>query len=823
MKATIVQTNFTAGELSPRMYGRVDVERYRNGARLIENCLPLIHGGCKTSPMLEYLANAQSNDRKSRLIRFEFSKDQANVLEFGHNTIRFYNQDGSQVLNGLVPYEISTVFDESELFELEYLGGADTIFIFHESHPVQRLRRFASDDWMIEDAPFIVEPYTEQGHRFSSSLTLSDASIGNDRVVTASSSTFLEGDIGRYISSKAGLALITGFTNNSQVTCSIESAFISTSIAPNEWVLDGSPQLVCQPSDAATIGSIINLNLSSGTVFGVKQTIDNATFIDAADSESTDDEIRFQTAANHGIGSGQIVQVTGCTPFVYNGTYRTLSGTNSNRVHVKYGPNPGSISTRGTLQTISTSSSDDGFRPEDVGKFVKINGGLCKITTFINATQVEAEVFQELSSDAAAQKGSWSLNSTVWNAENGYPRSGTFYQQRLIVGGSTKYPHTVYASRTSEFLNFELGVDDDDGFSYEMDATEYNPILHLASTKRSIIVLTSGGEFAITGGVEKPLTPTNIQIDNPTDYGSNSVKPIRIGNDINFFQRGGLKLRSFGYRLESDDFGSPDLTKLSEHITKSGIVDMAYQSEPESILWCVRADGTMVTLAIDLAENVVAWSRQVTPKDGAFEAVCVIPDDVRGDQVWCVVRRTIGDQDVRYIERYDNDTDLNLHSAVSGFSVTGRATWSGLDHLEGQSVEAVADGSAMGEFVVNGGQVTLPRNANQAYFGLPLRPKIVTLRPEIVTQTGSSQSARIKIGKTIVRVLDTFAMKVNGQFVDDRRFGTELLNKPPPSYSGDFEITNQGWDEEGLTTIEAANALPFHLLAVIRVITVNNG
>lgn len=818
--ASIVQTNFTAGELSPRMYGRVDVERYKNGAKEIENCIPLIHGGVRSAPMLTYINEVKTSAKKTRLLRFEFSISQSNILEFGEGYIRFYDQDGEPIMDGLSPYEIATVYTDDELFEVEYLGGADTIFLFHESHPVQRLRRFAADDWVIEDTPWIIEPFTEQGHAPATTLTLSAATVGTGRTFTAGASAFLAADVGRYISCLGGYALITGYTSATVVTCTIESAFASTSAASGAWTIEGTPQAVCQPSAGsdATVGSTVQLTLTSGNVYGVKKTITAGSWTSAS---SADAELHITTAANHGISSGTIVIVSGCTPIEYNGTYETISGTSADDIVVNYAPNPGSLTDGGAVQTVTVSAAVNGFRSEDVGKFVEINGGLVKITSYTNATEVDAIVLQALSSDASAQAGAWTLNSSMWSAANGYPRTGCFFQQRLWVGGSTAYPHTLLGSRTGEFLNFELGVADDAAISYDMDATEYNPILHLIATKRSIIALTSGAEFTITGGIEQPITPTNIQIDSPTSYGANGVKPIKINNDVTFWQRGGLKLRAMGFRLESDSFASPDLTKLSEHITETGIVDMAYQQEPDSILWCVRTDGVMVTLAIDQEEGVLSWCRQVTPGNGLYESVCVIPDDTNGDQVWCVVKRTIDGATVRYIERYESATFYNLHSAGTAYNATAQTTWTGLDHLEGETIDVIADGAVMAQEVVSSGSITLARAANRIYYGLPVRPKVVTLNPEIFTNEGSAQGAHVRISSVVLRLLDTYAANVNGQYTDFRQFGSSLLDQSPPAFSGDVDMMKLGWYRQESVTIEAANALPFHLLAVIMRLTVN--
>ena len=227
--ADIVQTNFTAGEVSPRMLGRVDIERYKNGVQEMRNCKPLIHGGAKTLEMIRYNATAKNADRLCILMRFKFSRTEANILEIGHQYIRFFNADRTQVMDGGSPYEITTIYSESELRELEFAAAADTILIFHQDHPVQRLRRFANDYWVIDDAPFDPQPFSEMGHKPATTLTLSAATVGSGRTFTAGAAAFLAADVGRRITYNGGVALITGYTSTTVVTCTIETAFESTS------------------------------------------------------------------------------------------------------------------------------------------------------------------------------------------------------------------------------------------------------------------------------------------------------------------------------------------------------------------------------------------------------------------------------------------------------------------------------------------------------------------------------------------------------------------------------------------------------------------
>src|SRR3546814_15406251 len=76
-KTAIIQTDFSAGELTPRMKGRVDTSRYQKGAETIENAVVAVHGGVDRRGGFRYLATAKLGDeRRVRLIRYVFNVDQ---------------------------------------------------------------------------------------------------------------------------------------------------------------------------------------------------------------------------------------------------------------------------------------------------------------------------------------------------------------------------------------------------------------------------------------------------------------------------------------------------------------------------------------------------------------------------------------------------------------------------------------------------------------------------------------------------------------------------------------------------------------------------
>src|SRR5690606_15276997 len=102
-------------------------------------------------------------------------------------------------------------------------------------------------------------------------------------------------------------------------------------------------------------------------------------------------------------------------------------------------------SAKGTVgQSITLTLSAAGWRSVDVGKFVEVNKGMVQITAVSSGTSASGVVKQDLDSAVAAQAGAWKLQSSVWGGLNGYPSAVTLNEQRLIAGGTVKYPQGVW-------------------------------------------------------------------------------------------------------------------------------------------------------------------------------------------------------------------------------------------------------------------------------------------------------------------------------------------------------------------------------------------
>lgn len=722
-KVPQVQTNFSAGELSPKLLGRVEIARYNNGAAILENVIPQVQGGAKRRPGTRYLYACKHADKRARLIPFVYSQSQAYMLEAGDGYIRVYKADRTRVETSPgVAYEIATPYTEAMLSAVDYTRGSDTMFLWHQLVYPRRLRRFADARWALDQAPFDPPPFDEVGFRPAATLTLSSTAVGTGVTATAGAATFLASDIGRRIWAGSGVAEITAVGGATSATVTITSAFDVASYAADAWQIRESPMTTCTPSATGPVGAGITLTLT-----------------------------------------------------------------------------------------------DPGWRSSDVGKWVRINQGLAQITAYTSTTVVDARVLTALTTTTGAVKLSWTLNASVWNSYDGYPATGTLYQQRLIAAGSPSYPRTVWGSETGIALSFLLGTADDEAFSYNVEADEVDAIRYISSME-ALVAFTYGGEFTLEGGVEKPLTPTNVRAKPRGNKGAAQVRPCRVGNEELIVQRAGRKIRAASYNQETGIWACPDMSVMAEHATEGGITELTWQQEPDGLVFAVRGDGVMPSITFDRdQDNMAAFARQTT--DGVIESAATIPT-ADGDETWLIVRREVDGATVRYIEVLDRE--LYTDCAATAENVAGATAWTGFDHLEGCTVDVLADGVPMPQQVVTGGAITTPRKAYAVEVGLHFTPRIKLLPPDV--GGGQSQGAAMSVSNILLRFLDTVGCEVNGKPIAFRQLGEDVLNGAIEPFSGIKQTSELGWEINDVP-IEITQPVPgpFHLLSVVRELTFNGG
>lgn len=138
-----VQTNFTAGELSPLLDLRFDFNKYANGAKYIENYIVFPQGGVQRRPGTRFVKEVKYSSQAVRLIPFEFSTEQAYILEVGHHYIRFYMSAGQILFSNGLPVELETPYNEADLHSIKFAQSADVLYLVHPNYPPYKLSRFS--------------------------------------------------------------------------------------------------------------------------------------------------------------------------------------------------------------------------------------------------------------------------------------------------------------------------------------------------------------------------------------------------------------------------------------------------------------------------------------------------------------------------------------------------------------------------------------------------------------------------------------------------------------------------------------------------------
>ncbi|MCU0888974.1 MAG: hypothetical protein MUC64_13360 [Rubritepida sp.] len=467
----------------------------------------------------------------------------------------------------------------------------------------------------------------------------------------------------------------------------------------------------------------------------------------------------------------------------------------------RFAPEGVSLSPSATSGTIFLTASDPVFQAGHLNTQFRFRGRMGTISAVVAPNVVRWEAFSPLPDTAASTD--W--EESAFSAVRGWPVAVCFHQDRLVIGGSRELPNRLWLSRSGQLFNFDKGTGlDDQGIEFGLVSDQVNAIRAVFSG-RHLQVFTTGGEWMVTGD---PLTPSSIQLNRQTRVGSNPyrmIQPVDVDGSTIFAARSGRTLHEFAYTDVQQAYQANDLGLVAAHLIRTP-TSIAYD-QTQRLLHVTMEDGGMATLTLFRAEQVTAWTLQVT--DGAFRAVA----EVEG-RVYCLTERVGGHR----LERFD--PALALDAALDGSSVTPRATWSGLGHLEGRGVRVLADGAPREAETVLGGAVTLDPPARSVQIGLPYTHEIEPLPPELLTALGA-RAAPLRLVSVSFRLLETQALHVDigrGLLpVAFRRFDTPVLDAPPPRFTGDVRIAALGWRRDALRPlwrIAGDTPLPFTLLSV---------
>ena len=852
-RVAVELTNFTGGELSPRLDGRTDLTKYSSGCSTLQNLVVYPHGSAARRPGSTFIAEVADSDNKTRLIPFEFSTTQTYMLEFSNLKMRVYKDKGA-VLEG--------------------------------------------------------------------DKTISGITAANPAVVTATSHGYSNGDE----------VLISGVSGMTEVN---GKRFLVADKTTNTFEL--------QDKDGVDINSSSFTAYSSGgvanKVFELTTPYTTAQLFDLKFAQSAD--VMYITHPAHEVEKLSRTAHTTWTLTDVDFTKGPMQDANTTDTTLNPGQSAVGTGIALVASAVTGINGGSGFQSTDVGRFVFLSAGYAKITGVTDTTNATITIITAL--DSASATANWQLGA--FSDTTGHPSSVTFFEQRLVFAGTTDQPQTIFFSKSGDYENMDANIGgtvaDDDAIIYTIASNQVNAIRFMTAT-RTLIIGTAGGEFTVSGGgTDSAVTPTNILIKKQSNHGAANVDAIAVGNATLFLQRAKRKIRELAYNFDVDGYIAPDMTILAEHVTEGGLTQIAYQQEPNQIIYGARADGELVGLTYQREQQVTAWHRHIfggrfgnatitvtdyaniangtrivlTKADGTTttftsatssttgkfhtttsnnqsatnlktlidadsdftatvssnvvtitetsplstgfltvtslddsvrlaktdegkavcESVAVIPTDDTEYEVYVIIKRTINGATRRFVEVLNvfdfdqtDNTSFNFLDSALSYSGSAATTISGLDHLEGQTVSILADGATHPDKTVSSGSVTLDRSAINVKVGLAYTSLLQTMRLNAGSQNGTSQGKTKRIYDITVRMFETIGVEVGPDLSNMERIpfrsSADLMDEGIPPFTGDKEVEFRGnYETDGFIYVRQTQPLPFTILSLYPRLTTNDG
>ena len=470
----------------------------------------------------------------------------------------------------------------------------------------------------------------------------------------------------------------------------------------------------------------------------------------------------------------------------------------------------------GVIYRISMTARDYGTCSWDFSVQDDTSCGVAKIKTVAtDGKSCTCDIIEAFGATTASSR--WSEGS--WSEKLGYPTEIFFHDERLCFLNGLK----IWMSRAGDYSEMEAGTKDDDAIDRFVSSARGDSMLW-AVPQKSVVVGTSGSVLQLgTGSDNKPTSASNLRNWQDLTDGCANIRGIKVNDVVLYVQLGGRRVLESSFSLERDSLVAADMTRMADHITKSGIKSIAFQRTPEPTLWCVLNNGKIAVMTYARSENVIAWSELET--DGKVLEVCVLPSGGEEERVWIAVQRTIGGVDKVYIERFalhaweEIEDCFFVDSGLTREYESDVSQVSGLEHLEGKSVQVLGDGQLQAEKTVASGIIAIDPPAKKITVGLGYRALTEPMPLEIVVQQGTSLgtvkrvvSARIQFYRSLGVSAGVDEDSLEG--IVDLEF-SHAMGEPIPPFSGVKELTLSGdWDKSGKLVIVQDNPLPMTVLSI---------
>lgn len=518
------------------------------------------------------------------------------------------------------------------------------------------------------------------------------------------------------------------------------------------------------------------------------------------------DEHRFNKDQTYLImGTHNKVRIFHQGSLVWNDATAPWSGTQANDVH-----------RLGSLDTVLL------FHPE-IEPYSLVRNGAHNAWTLGAKTLENIPQYNFEDDDSPVDGSSNPIAENMWSAGRGWPATGTFHGDRLVLGGSEQLPGKWAASVVSEYFNFDEGdAKDDRAVVAQANADEGDPIVSLYSQKH-LLAFTSGSEFAT---LDYPMTPKKASSIRQSRIGASNIPPVSIERGVLFVsgQRENERqtLIEFLYAGEAEQAYEPqDLALLAGDLIKAPVQDLALRRGNEedraAHVFLINGDGTIAVLNTLRSQDVTGWSELVSLGGSGTDKILRVA--VVGSTVYFVTKRTIGGVVKYFLEKMEYGTWLDCSKVTEEVAPT--KVFSGFDHLAGETVRVWANDGDRGEYdVANDGTITLEENATWIEAGYAFDWELTPMPFVVDLPDGTSFGNIQRVIATSVQVQNTAEFFVDGKLQQFRKFGNDLLDQGLPTFTGIKRVLHLGFDRTGTKRVHGSSPGPATILTITREVSV---
>ena len=694
VKSSLIQYAFNGGQLGPRLQGRSDLARYQTGCNKLQNFIPTYQGPAIKRSGFRHVKPVKDSSKKTRIIPFEFSREQAYIMELGEGYLRVYKDSGT-VLEAAQSFTAAPTTDPTVVCADtgHPFANGDQVFITGSAMTELNDRYFTVANQATDTYELSGEVGT--GRTTGAGGTAARVYEISDADAASNSLPWLEAELDAISFVQSADVVYLAHGNHPPHKISRTSDIEWTSEAIDfDWPpfrennLDDDQTMIISENTGssrtitATGAGSIFVSAMVGSHVRISQIVEaDIPKWKAAVNVAGGIEPRVSTA-NEG------VQV------YYEGRVYSLTAVPAGST----GNEPPSHEKSDGVVKDKSCSWEFYNRGAGYAKITAVGGATCTVDVVedfpfrVSTTNPLKTAYGGTDFDALTSPR-WSIGA--WSAEYGYPRAVSFYEDRLWFGGTSKDPQTMWASKTGDYENFEVVAGEDDSSLVFTLASDKINSIEWMSGQDVLIIGTKGGEFtADAGNAEQAITPSNIRVRRRSNYGAaENVQPVFIDSALLFVQRAKFRLHELVPSLQSGNYTAADLTQMSYDILTPGVVQMAYQSSPLRLLWCVLSDGSLASLTYISDEEVIAWAKHtIGGTNATVESIAVIPHpDGDQDQLWAITSRTVNGATVRHIEFLEKpfaengsipdaffvDDGLSLSTSTSMSDMTGVFTVGG--------------------------------------------------------------------------------------------------------------------------------------------------